>query len=259
MRLLFPHDPFNKAIADDNYADEWQAANAMNVPCSLFSFEHFEEGEFRPLPAFAVGETVVYRGWMLRPERYAALFDACAAQGTTLVTTPAGYRHCHHLPEWYASCVGDTPETVFASRDADFAAAVAGKNWPAYFVKDYVKSLSSMRGSIAATPAEIASVVDLIAQYRGAIEGGVCIRCYESLLPETEERYFAWRGRAYGRDGRVPALVASIAARIDSPFFSIDVVMSASGQLRLIELGDGQVSDRKQWTAAQFLAVLMQG
>lgn len=258
MRLLFPCDPFNKSAVDENYAEEWQAAAAIGMACSLFSFEGFEEGVFRPRPAFAAGETIVYRGWMLRPGRYAALFDACAVQGAQLLTSAAQYRHCHYLPEWYAACAGDTPETVFAVRDADFAAAVAGKDWPAFFVKDYVKSLTSTRGSLAATAQDIATVVDLIEQYRGEIEGGVCIRRFEQLLPDTEERYFVWHGRAHGRDASVPALVASIAARIDSPFFSVDMVRSADGRLRLIELGDGQVSDRKQWTATQFLAMLAQ-
>jgi hypothetical protein len=258
MHLLFPCDPFNKSSVDDNYVEEWQAATDMGMACSLFSFEDFEEGVFRPRPALAAGESIVYRGWMLRPERYAALFDACAAQGARLDTDTAQYRRCHHLPEWYAACVDDTPETVFAARDADFVAAVAGKDWPAFFVKDHVKSLTSTRGSIAATACEIALVVDLIEQYRGAVEGGVCIRRFETLLPDTEERYFSWHSRAYGRHGSVPALVASIAARIDSPFFSIDIVSSDKGQLRLIELGDGQVSDRKQWTAPQFMAMLAQ-
>jgi len=256
MRLLFPCDPFNKLSADDNYAQEWQAAVEMGLACSLFSFEDFEEGVFRPRPALAAGDMLVYRGWMLRPERYAALFDACAAQGASLVTNAMQYLHCHYLPEWYGACIGDTPDTVFTTRDADFKVVVAGKDWPAFFVKDYVKSLTSTRGSIAANASEIALVVDLIEQYRGAIEGGVCIRRFEALLSDTEERYFVWHGRAYGRLGSVPELVESIASRIDSPFFSVDVVSSAEGQLRLIELGDGQVSDRKQWTVAQFMAML---
>ncbi|MEW3697670.1 ATP-grasp domain-containing protein, partial [Pseudomonas aeruginosa] len=56
----------------------------------------------------------------------------------------------------------------------------------------------------------------------------------------------------------VPPLVEQVAQRIDCPFFSVDVVESTSGELRLMELGDGQVSDRKQWPAARFAAMLAQ-
>ena len=116
-------------------------------------------------------------------------------------------------------------------------------------MKDYVKSLTTARGSVAATSAEIETVVSLIEQFRGEVEGGVCIRRFEELLPETEERYFVFKGRAHARGGDAPALVHEVARRIDSPFFLVDLVSSASGDLRLIELGDSQVSDRKQWDA----------
>jgi hypothetical protein len=102
-------------------------------------------------------------------------------------------------------------------------------------------------------------VVALIEQYRGAVEGGVCIRRFEKLAVETEERYFVFNGRAYGREENVPPLVQDVAKRIKSSFFSVDVVASESGELRLIELGDGQVSDRKKWPADKFASMLSEG
>lgn len=50
--------------------------------------------------------------------------------------------------------------------------------------------------------------------------------------------------------------VATIAERIDSPFFSVDIILSKEGQHRLIELGDGQVSDRKKWLPERFASML---
>lgn len=64
-----------------------------------------------------------------------------------------------------------------------------------------------------------------------------------------------FQGKPYARNGVVPKIVRTIASRIDSPFFSVDVVLSTDGALRLIELGDGQVSDRKQWPAERFLEI----
>ncbi|WP_167225589.1 ATP-grasp domain-containing protein [Massilia rubra] len=256
VQLLFPCDPFNKRLADEAYGEEYDAARAAGFACSLFSFEDFEAGQFKTQPALAAGVSVLYRGWMLTPDGYARLHQAIAGQDCAMLTSPAQYRHCHYLPEWYPLCEEFTPETVIVARDADFAAAVEGKNWPAYFVKDYVKSLTTQRGSVAATPHEIAEVVSLIERYRGAVEGGVCIRKFEQLQANSEERYFVLRGQAFGRDGTVPALVHALASRIDSPFFSVDVVASSEGTRRLIELGDGQVSDRKQWPVERFMAML---
>ncbi|WP_180988456.1 ATP-grasp domain-containing protein [Pseudomonas protegens] len=93
-------------------------------------------------------------------------------------------------------------------------------------------------------------------QYRGQIEGGICIRHREDYLEDSERRYFVLNGKAHAAQGEVPALVNECAALIDSRFFSVDVVLRADGVLRLVELGDGQVSDRKEWSAQRFAAML---
>jgi hypothetical protein len=256
MHLLYPCDPFNQNLVDEAYAEEFAVLKGLGFSHSLFSFEDFEDGKFRPKPLLPVGVQVLYRGWMMTPEVYARLYDAVSSNGGQLRTDASAYRRCHHLPGWYALCVDYTPETVVAPRNADFVSLMAGKDWPGYFVKDYVKSLSIQRGSFASKPEEIGEVVALIEQYRGSVEGGVCIRKFEELFPETEERYFVFNRKAFSRDGKVPVLVQEVAQRIESPFFSVDTVLAASGQLRLIELGDGQVSDRKKWSPEQFSAML---
>lgn len=256
MHLLYPSDPFDKANVEQAYAEEFAAVNVLGLSCSLFSFEDFESGRLRAKPALPGGAKIVYRGWMMTPEAYARLVDAVAASGAQMLTHAGEYRRCHYLPEWYPQCLDWTPETIVTDKSADFVKLVQGKQWPAYFVKDYVKSLTTQRGSVAASPEGIAEVVALIEQYRGVVEGGVCIRKFEELLPDTEERYFVLNRTAFSRDGMVPPLVRAVAARISSPFFSVDTVMAASGELRLIELGDGQVSDRKQWGPEQFAAML---
>ena len=256
MHLLFPSDPFNKSIPDAAYAEELAASQELGLACSVFSFEDFEQGVFKPRPALPAEGEILYRGWMLRPESYELLNTAVLAKGSLLKVSPAQYRHCHHLPEWYPLCQDITPETVVVPRDADFAQALADKGWPAYFVKDYVKSLTTGRGSVVASAQEVAEVVLLIEQYRGSMEGGVCIHRFESLLAESEERYFVLDGKAHAREGSAPALVHALARRIQSPFFSADLVLSATGDLRLFELGDGQVSNRKQWPALRFASML---
>ena len=257
MQLLFPSEPFSKTVVDEEYANEYQAIRDAGLECSVFSTQDFDEGTFAPRPALTKGSKVLYRGWMLTPDEYLSLYKGILGEGGVPLTSPSQYRLCHYLPEWYPQCRAFTPETLFLSRDADFALALAEKTWPAYFVKDYVKSLTTQRGSIAAKATEIAEIVDLIEQFRGKVEGGVCVRKYEDLRPETEERYFVLNGCAYGRDGNVPSMVSELAKRIESPFFSADIVEATDGQLRLIELGDGQVSSYKKWTTDSFVRMLV--
>lgn len=259
MHYLYPSDPFDKKSPDEDYREEYESALAGGLKCCLFSLEDFELGEFRPRPALEVGATVLYRGWMLALDKYSKLCDAIRAKGAIPLTSPEAYAHCHHLPNWYALCRDITPQTVFLSRDADFALALSDLEWPGYFVKDYVKSLTTSRGSLANTPAEVGEIVDQIESYRGQIEGGVCVRRFESFAPDTEERFFVLRGQAHGRNHVVPDIVQHIAGVITSPFFSVDIVTSTDRTLRLIELGDGQVSDRKQWPANRFVQMLLGG
>ncbi|BBB62656.1 hypothetical protein UNDKW_4383 [Undibacterium sp. KW1] len=255
MQLLYPCDPFDKNQPDEAYAEEFHAAKAAGLTCFLFSAEDFASGDFRPRPANQFSGNILYRGWMLTPERYAQLEQAIAAKNAALLTTAHQYRQCHYLPAWYEACRDVTPGTIFLTRDDDFDAALASTGWQAYFVKDYVKSLTTSRGSVARNADEVREIVGLMERYRGQIEGGICVREFEELLPETEERYFVLSDQVYAREDVVPDIVLDIARRIDSPFFSIDIVLNSHGVARLMELGDGQVSDRKKWDAAKFVGM----
>lgn len=92
--------------------------------------------------------------------------------------------------------------------------------------------------------------------YRGEIEGGIAIRKVEDYQPGTERRYFVVNGHACSIDGTVPELIEKIAARIQSPFYSVDIACNTKGEFRLIELGDGQVSARKEWPLLKFVKML---
>jgi hypothetical protein len=254
--LLVPSAPFDPSKPDEAHADEVDAFRARGWTVSLFSFEDFEQGRFRARPPLADASAVLYRGWMLADPDYERLALNVSASGSALLTSPDAYRRCHHLPGWYAACSDLTIATVIAAEDEDFDALVASLGWQSYFVKDFVKSLTTARGSLARDAAEIREIVRLLRQYRGRIEGGICIREFTDFRAHTEQRYFVVGGTAYGRDGSVPGVVSEIARRVESPFFSVDVAETAEGQLRVIELGDGQVSDRKEWPVDRFVEML---
>ena len=256
MHLLFPSDPFNKKRPDEQYAEEYDLVVAAGLQVALFSFEDFETGVFKTSVPFTPGACVLYRGWMLTPDAYAALIVHLHDNGAVEFTNAIQYRHCHHLPEWYPLLIAHTSETVVLDCNANFKQALDGLHWPGYFIKDYVKSLNTGAGSLVETPECIGPLVEAMRQYRGQIEGGICVRRREQYLEETERRYFVLLGQAYGATDEVPALVTECARLIDSPFFSIDVVLRSDGKLRVVELGDDQVSDRKEWAAERFAWML---
>jgi len=79
------------------------------------------------------------------------------------------------------------------------------------------------------------------------------------FVPDTERRYFVVNQMPYGPDdSEIPAIVHEIAQRIKSPFYSVDVAqLESNKEWILIELGDGEVSDKKQWPLDSFVEALL--
>jgi hypothetical protein len=256
VRLIYPADTFSPKGADEVYADEFAEVQLAGFAVSIFNFEDFQSGTFRPRPAIRSGEAVLYRGWMMAPADYARLYTAIVASGGIPITDVAAYTLCHHLPRWYPLVSEFTAETrTFAETD-DIAAALSAVDWDGCFLKDYVKSLSTDGGSLVRDLSTIPSVIAKMQKYRGQIEGGLCARRIEDYDTSTEHRYFVWRGIAHSDTGTVPPVVTEVARRVSSPFFSVDVACRGDGVLRVIELGDGQVSDRKHWSCQSFIQIL---
>jgi hypothetical protein len=128
-------------------------------------------------------------------------------------------------------------------------------------LKDYVKSLKVGRGSIVREPTEAPTVIAEMREYRGDIEGGICVRRVEEYIPETEKRYFILLGRGFAPSMAepVPPIVGEVAERIHNKFFSVDVVQRRDGVLRVVEVGDGQVSDLVGWSSEAFATMWLQG
>src|SRR5262249_39914475 len=158
------------------------------------------------------------------------------------------YLATHHLPNWYPLLADLTPETRVLPADADIVAELRAIGWGAYFLKDYVKSLKTARGSIVREPADAPAVIAEMRVYRGEIEGGICVRRVEEFIPESERRYFVLRGVGYSATEGIAEIVQKCAERLPSKFFSVDVARRADGQLRVVEVGDGQVSDLVGWS-----------
>ena len=97
---------------------------------------------------------------------------------------------------------------------------------------------------------------DRIKEHRGEIEGGIALRKVEQFRPDTELRYFVFNGKPYSPNKVIPTIVEEISERHDVSFYSVDIIENTDGQHRLIEIGDGQVSDKKTWTVEDFCSFL---
>lgn len=236
---------------DEIFADQFLAIRAAGFSASICPDAVIQKE--KPLLNVPTGATVVYRGWMLNATEYRRLVRAVESAGAKALTSLNAYLATHHLPNWYPRIKDFTPETQQLSADGDWEAELRRLGWTAFFVKDYVKSLKTSRGSIIHDPAEIGELVAEMKQFRGEIEGGLCVRRIEPFITDSERRFFVIDGRAFSSTGEpAPELVRQVASQIESPFFSVDVVRRADGVLRVVEIGDGQVSDIVGWSAQVF-------
>src|SRR6516162_5792314 len=204
------------------FADQWSALTQAGFTASLCS-DAVLAGT-KPLRHVPPGVQVVYRGWMVKGEEYAALVRTIEQCGARTFTSPQEYLATHHLPNWYPLLADLTPETRVFPADADLVAELRALGWGAYFLKDYVKSLKTARGSIVRDPAEAPAVIAEMREYRGEIEGGICVRRVEDFIPGSERRYFVLLGVGYAapKGAPVPGIVQTCAERVPSKFFSVD-------------------------------------
>ncbi len=283
MRVLFPSDSIDRSQPDEAFAREVELARASGasvgiVNTDLLGSADEAERAVRRIPPTAASESAIYRGWMLSAAAYERLHAALAARGTMLVTSPGAYRFCHHLPASYAAIAEHTPRSVWTASTtrparAELALLLAPFGNRPLVLKDYVKSEKHAWEEACYIPCAddldaVERVLDSFIALRGdSLEGGFVFREFVELRPAgrhpksamplaREYRLVYWSaaplaGGHYWREsasGEPPPSEPfdSIAARIPSPFFTMDVAERADGEWIVIELGDGQVAEIRE-------------
>jgi ATP-grasp domain-containing protein len=274
MIVLFPADGLRPRRPDEHFAAEAAAARDLGLTVAVVDHDALAAGEDAAGAVARVpeGGPAVYRGWMLSAARYAGFAAALADRGVRLRTDPAAYRAAHELPGWYPALAAVTPESAWttgADRAAFDAARAALGPGPAV-LRDHTKSLKHHWAEAMFVPdladgaaawAVARRFAELRAEYGAGVEGGFVLRRFERFA-SAEARTWWVGGRcvlvgphpdapaggdAGGPDGDpAPDLdeVAPLVAGLGLPFVTVDLALRADGRWRVVELGDGQVSDR---------------
>ncbi len=255
MQFLFPSDYFSVKKPDEGFIDQVSCFRSARFETSVISLENLGTAASKIIPQPATDDPIVYRGWMLSAADYGTLVETVERTGCSMLISQDQYLSTHYLPNWYGLINDLTPETRFFSIEDDLEQALRCLGWDGFFIKDYVKSLKTSIGARINDPAAIGMVIAEMEKFRGQIEGGICVRRLEDFRVETEQRYFVLHGKVFAADSntKIPDIVLDCAKRISSPFFSVDAIDRADGVQRIVEIGDGQVSDLVGWTAERFV------
>lgn len=265
MILLVPASPLRPRHPDEHFAAEAQAARAAGIDVAVVDHDALARGADarRAVASVSGSGTAVYRGWMLRSERYAAFADLLADRGVVLRTTAEHYRRAHELPGWYAALAAATPQSVWTtgSDRANFDRARFELGAGPAVLRDYSKSMKHYWNEATFIPdledgAAAWHVARRFLELRDDdFAGGFVLRRFE--------RFTSAEVRTWWVDGvcvligphpdspRDPAPagidlapIAPMIAGLGLPFVTVDLALRADGEWRVIELGDGQVSDR---------------
>jgi ATP-grasp domain-containing protein len=84
-----------------------------------------------------------------------------------------------------------------------------------------------------------------------------CKRTVEDFIADSERRRFVLNRTPYAAKpgASISNPVTHCAEAMPSPFFSVDVARLVDGVIRIVEIGDGQVSDLVGWSVERFIDI----
>ena len=191
-----------------------------------------------------------------------------AARGVALRTSPGQYQRAHELPGWYPMLAPVTPRAEWTAGDGreEFRRACARLGSGPAVLRDYVKSMKHYWDEAAYIPqlGDQAAAWTIASRFRELRDddfaGGFVIRRFERFS-SAEVRTW-WTGGTCRLitphpdtpgDQPPPDLdltpFAPLIGSLGLPFVTADLARRADRTWRLIELGDGQVSDRPATTS----------
>jgi hypothetical protein len=261
--LIVPQDVLRPRRPDEHFAAEALAARTAGCTVALVDHDALASGDGadRATSRVPAGSDAVYRGWMLGSTQYAAFADTLAARGTMLRTDASCYRRAHELPGWYATLAGVTPATVWTdgTERPEFDRACRELGAGPAVLRDYTKSMKH-HWDEAAFVSDVADrdaawrVARRFAELRENVEGGYVLRRFEQFVGAEVRTWWvdgACRlATAHPDTPDTPPpneldapTLAPLVAALDLPFVTLDLALRDDGRWRVVELGDGQVSD----------------
>lgn len=247
--FLYPCDPFDNKKIESTFEEEYNTIKE-NFNVYLIDVDNLESSKnYKNIGS----EQLIYRGWMLKPNDYELLEKKL--EGKLKISTIEYLSH-HYLPNWYESIKNVTPESIISTEEnvgKDFLKS----GWNKAFIKDYVKSLKTGKGSIVDSEEDINRAIIDMKQYRGFIEGGIILRKVYSFNPEKEKRFFILNNKIHSPSSEISEEELSLLTTVmnsqkNSFFYSIDLSEDENNKKWVIEIGDGQVSDCVGWNPDEF-------
>ena len=238
LNIVLPSLPY-QLILDPMWQEEMDVARNQGYSVCLFDSEREKLYQQPDLQ-----HPILYRGWMLSATEYQQL-----AGITPLLVSADMYLASHQANGWYDSIAGFTPRSIIVAADEAKAAAESFmRRSGQVFIKGLSKSFDT--DSVISSLSEF----DALLQNHNVLPQELLfVREFVELSNQLEQRFFVVRGDAFGAGEAVlpEALKPALKTLQNRWFYTVDVAYTQAGNPIIIEIGDGQVSDTKEWSVEE--------
>ncbi len=237
LNIILPSLPYQRTV-DPMWQEEMDVARSCGYLVCLFDSDQ-EKLYQQPILQYPT----LYRGWMLSATEYQQL-----ANVTPLLISPEMYLASHQANGWYDPISAFTPKSsIIAARDA----AVAIESFVKQNGRCFVKGLSKSFGSESVV-SSLPEFKTLLQKHCVVPQDSLFVREFVELSTRPEQRFFVVRNDAFGaEEASFPeTLKPALETLKNRWFYTVDVAYTQTSQPVIIEVGDGQVSDTKEWSVA---------
>lgn len=260
--LLFPSDYFSDKMIDPDLKKEYDAVmenGQFNVV--LFSYDKwFNENKLLLNKNIYEPCNAIYRGWMMKPEKYSEFYYNLKSKNIFLVTSPEEYERFHIFPNIYEKIYPDTAEMIIYPQNAKIDLTEIKNKFNKFMIKDFVKSVKGTDFpkffDRSVTEEEFQKQMEIFYRYRGDLfTGGICVKEFLDLKKygdkTNEYRVFYGNGeiisisRNSGQSPAAPLPPRKLTEKyrvLHGKYYTVDYAEISDGSWKILEAGDGQVS-----------------
>lgn len=273
LLVLYPAG-FTTNEIDPDYLFECEIAKTADIQTIFFNYDAYIMGERLKLFGNLVNAAdyvAIYRGWMMKPEKYRQFYNDLSDKGISLINSPEEYCNCHMFPYSYNKLQNLTPKTLIFPENEEIDWDSVRCTFDRFMIKDFVKSVKGFGFPEYLTSemsnAELDQYVLKFKNLRDELfTGGIVLKQYvelDRIGGHTHEfRAFYVKGQlatiyqnSDNKEDDVPEDVLNNKelCLLNSNFYTIDFARTTNGKYIVIETGDGQVSGLPSETEAELL------
>jgi len=198
MKVIFCSDPTSYDAVDYFFIDELAAASRAGLTYELLHYETLVDlgnpaRAVRDIPVQPYLTPAIYRGWTLRVEQYALLYDALLSRRIRLIHDEIAYRHTQYLPQSLPAIKDYSPQTIWTVTDRhpntdQLLTMLLPFSGRPIMIRDFVRAQKHYWSEAcyihsASDRSAVERTTRRFLELQGRIEGGLVYREYVPLAP----------------------------------------------------------------------------